>query len=253
MHGIDAVIDRLDAEAIRTARCGQPDGIFAALYRQMTLRVRQGIHEGWFDDGARMERFDVLFAQRYFDAQAGWLRHAPITESWRLAFRAHQRRDLLAVQHMLLGVNAHINLDLPISAARTVRPEEIDALRDDFERINDLIQTLLDEAQGVINAHSPGMARLDRWGGPLDEWMAGFGIRQMRAMAWKEAVRFSQRRCDVATLDERAAGFARRLTQPPWPVQVLLDRIRVEETPHVAEMIRQLNRLSLPGAPPGRR
>ena len=34
-------------------------GYFAALYRKVTINVKQGILNGRFEDGARMERLDV--------------------------------------------------------------------------------------------------------------------------------------------------------------------------------------------------
>ena len=43
-------------------------GFFADLYRQVTLRIKQWIEEGRFDDGVRMEAFTVQFGKRYFAA-----------------------------------------------------------------------------------------------------------------------------------------------------------------------------------------
>src|SRR5437899_12265871 len=43
-------------------------GYFAVVYKRVTLAIRQAINEGQFDDGARVSRLDVAFAQRYFDA-----------------------------------------------------------------------------------------------------------------------------------------------------------------------------------------
>jgi hypothetical protein len=43
-------------------------GYFAALYKRMTIAVGEGIRANAFEDGARMERLDVVFAQRYLSA-----------------------------------------------------------------------------------------------------------------------------------------------------------------------------------------
>jgi Family of unknown function (DUF5995) len=40
-------------------------GYFPALYRLVTIDVKKGIAAGRFQDGARMERLDVVFANRY--------------------------------------------------------------------------------------------------------------------------------------------------------------------------------------------
>lgn len=57
LDALDAVIERSIAERDRV-------GYFAAMYRQVTAKVAEGIAAGFFDDGPRMERLDVVFATR---------------------------------------------------------------------------------------------------------------------------------------------------------------------------------------------
>ena len=65
---IDEVIARLtDIIDISRQEPGRM-GYFAALYRKVTINVKQGILNGRFEDGARMERLDVNFANRYLEA-----------------------------------------------------------------------------------------------------------------------------------------------------------------------------------------
>ena len=52
-------------------------GYFPALYRNVTIKVRDGIASGLFEDGPRMERLDVLFASRYLAAFNGWREGKP--------------------------------------------------------------------------------------------------------------------------------------------------------------------------------
>ena len=69
-ENIDQVINRLD-EIIAVARAEENRlGYFPALYRNVTIQVKTGIEEGFFEDGARMERLDVVFANCYLDALA---------------------------------------------------------------------------------------------------------------------------------------------------------------------------------------
>ena len=87
------------------------------MYRRVTAEVKRRIEAGEFDDGPRMERFDVLFARRYLDAWAQHERGEVPTGVWALAFAAGERWRPVVLQHLLLGMNAHINLDLGIVAA----------------------------------------------------------------------------------------------------------------------------------------
>ena len=57
---IDEVIEALDGVLDEARRDGSRLGYFAALYRKVTIEVKKGIAAGYFDDGPRMERLDVL-------------------------------------------------------------------------------------------------------------------------------------------------------------------------------------------------
>ena len=65
---IDEVITALEQIMDTCTRTGNRLGYFAALYYKVTCRVREGIRNQEFEDGARMERLDVTFANRYLQA-----------------------------------------------------------------------------------------------------------------------------------------------------------------------------------------
>ena len=65
---IKEVVAELDIIIERCINENNKLGMFAALYRKVTLQVEKGIAVGRFDDGARMERLDVVFANRYLEA-----------------------------------------------------------------------------------------------------------------------------------------------------------------------------------------
>ena len=67
---IDEVIAQLGDLIDRSLRERSRLGFFAALYRKVTVKVKEGIAAGRFDDGRRMERLDVTFANRYLEAVA---------------------------------------------------------------------------------------------------------------------------------------------------------------------------------------
>ncbi len=65
---IDEVIQQLE-KIVGWARDNQGRlGYFAALYRKVTVKVKEGIADGFFKDAMRMERLDVIFANRYLEA-----------------------------------------------------------------------------------------------------------------------------------------------------------------------------------------
>ena len=52
--------------------------------------------------------------------------------------RPTARRPII-LQHLLLGMNAHINLDLGVCASELAEPGAIDAIRVDFDAVNDVL------------------------------------------------------------------------------------------------------------------
>ena len=113
-------------------------GYFAVLYHRMTKAILEGIENGSFQDGARMQRLDTIFANRYLKAWHAYTANQPCSRSWKKAFDACRGDKLTVIQHLLLGINTHINLDLGIAAAETSPGEAIHDLEQDFLKINQL-------------------------------------------------------------------------------------------------------------------
>lgn len=243
---IDDVIVALDVIVDRSTTAQSRAGFFAAMYRQVTLAVKRGIDEGRFEDGPRMSRFDAAFAERYLDAYDRWQASTAPPKSWKVAFRATERPDRVVIQHLLLGINAHINLDLGIAAARVAPGEAIFALETDFDRINDILVEVLHEMQDVLNDLSPLMRILDDIGGRTDEQVVNFNVREARQEAWDHAVVLArqdaaemQRTIDV--LDRKVALLGRILNDPGPLLRPALELIRLTETQDVERVIDALN------------
>jgi len=240
---IDAAISAMDVEIDRCLDGGDVGGYFTTVYRAVTARVRDGIDAGEFADCEQMERFDVLFARRYLDARDNWRNNdGTVPASWRLAFEVAETRPCLATQHLLLGINAHINLDLGVAAAAATPPGEIEALRDDFETINDVLAELVDRMQVSLATVSPWTRYVDMAGLRLDEALVTFSLRRARADAWEFAERLStaspQDRRRLETLrDADVAALGARIARPGRPLRWLVTAARRRERDDLAGMV----------------
>jgi hypothetical protein len=174
---LQAIIDRSITENSRT-------GYFAALYYKVTQRVKEGIQNKEFDDNERMERLDVIFASRYLTALEQWERNdKQITASWLTAFKATKQRTHLVLQHLFLGMNAHINLDLGIAAVQACE-ENLPALHSDFNKINTIIASLTYEVINEINRVSPLLSLLGFHYTNKNSIFIQFSIGNARDGAW---------------------------------------------------------------------
>ena len=186
---IDGVLERLNGLLDDAIRNGRRIGYFVALYERVTANVRHALLAGnVFDDGPRMERLDVVFANRFLEA---WDQHVAgrrPSESWAAAFARLEEPGLLVVQHLMLGMNAHINLDLGIAAATvaSTRPQ-LEALHADFNRINDVLARLVKIVEVQLTTICPPLSRLADLV-TVEERIFDFGMMASRDVAWKLAV-----------------------------------------------------------------
>lgn len=198
-------------------------GYFAALYRTVTVVVKERCDAGgYFEDDDRMRELDTIFANRYFDALFKQLRHTGTpTASWAVAFDASDETDLLILHHLLLGMNAHISLDLGIATAEVANGHMTDSLRRDFYRLNNLLESLIDIVQDEINRVSPMMGIVDRALWRIDERLAAFSINVAR----EHAMRFTESLialpeadwpAAIAARDNDVAKLSRFISTVPW-------------------------------------
>jgi hypothetical protein len=246
---IDEVIAELDH--IITAAIAEGDrlGLFAALYRGVTSRVRQGIAGGVFEDGPRMARFDAVFANRYLDALATWRAGGTPSKCWRVAFEASRRTDLILLQHLLLGINAHVNLDLGVAAATVCPGDALPALHTDFDRINQILAALTDDVKRVVAGFSPLLHLLDELGGSAEDAMVNFSLTAARDDAWQHAVMLAPlapalQGPTIAMIDGKATFLARLVAEPGRILTAMLDAVNLEESTDIAAVIRALDAIA---------
>jgi Family of unknown function (DUF5995) len=230
---IGVVLDRLDGVIADTVRTGSRAGYFAAMYRKVTVAVHDAIVAGRFDDDGRAGRFVRVFAERYLGAYHQWRGDDHPTEAWAAAFEASRRWRPIVIQHLLAGMNAHINLDLGIAAATVAPGAELAGLRADFDRINAILAGLVDGFMETVDAVSPWIGLLDRFGGRTDQALIRFSIEIARRRAWDLAVQLAAAPPDtwgdvIAARDGATAGLTGRILTPgPYlPAGLLLIRIR---------------------------
>ena len=237
---IQGVIASLDRIVEWSKQHNKRTGYFAALYRKVTIKVEQGIENNAFDDSDRMEKLDVIFANRYLDAFEAYYKGQPVTKVWKLAFTVTDKWSPVVFQHLMIGMNAHINLDLAIAAAETVEPESLPTLKPDFEKINTLLASLVEEVQVELAQIWPAFKWIDRFARNADETFADKSMIFARDRAWSFANEYATSIDKARTLekmDSRIYLLGRVLVSLPIQFRLLLLAIRMMERGSVAEKI----------------
>lgn len=241
---IDQVISLLDEIISESEKNDNPLGYFASLYRKVTIKVKEGIKENFFDDGPRMEKLDVVFAKRYIDAYYLWQQKRECTNSWKKTFETSESYWPIVLQHLLLGMNAHINLDLGIAAAE-ISKNKIDDLENDFNKINQILSSLVIEVQNDLSAIWPTLSKILRKTNKVDDLIVDFSMELARDGAWKFAKNLAgltEKNFQDAIFDrdKKVAQKAGLVLEPGFMAKIIFKIIRLGEKGTVKEKIRHL-------------
>lgn len=245
---IDDVLDILATIVADTVADEDPLGYFPALYRQVTLKVKDGIEDGRFDDGPRMARFDAWFANAYFEAYETFRGGGRPSRAWQFAFDRSRSARLLILQNLLLGINAHINLDLGVVTGKSFPGIRLTGFHDDFNRINEILASLIPKARHTIERFSPLLEELTAIGGGDVAAALEFSVDAARDEAWRAASLIALAPSDIdrfaiGTLDAKAKLLGRVVADHPEPLASVVRRIRRAESTDVAAIITALDEI----------
>ncbi|KAA5824725.1 hypothetical protein FPF71_08560 [Algibacter amylolyticus] len=183
---IQSVLTQLDDIINECVKTNSRLGLFAYIYRRTTTEIASEIALGRFEDNARLEILDVEFANLYLDAYNAYKTNQTISDAWKFAF-INAQEPLTIVQHIMLGMNAHINLDLALATAKTMTGLELNDIQKDFNNVNDILFQIVNELQDRLSRVSPLMILLDWVGQNEDEKLIDFSMRKAREQSWNSA------------------------------------------------------------------
>jgi hypothetical protein len=174
-----------------------------------------------------------------------WQNNQKVTKSWQKAFELSTDYWPVVLQHLLIGMNAHINLDLGISAAAVSKNKNIDDLQDDFNRINEILSSLVNEVQNNIAEIWPTLKKILQKTNKADDFLVDFSMKLARDGAWNFAVKLSKTpENEIEKLllerDGKVAEKARLILNPGFLASMIFKIIRLGEKGNVATKIKLL-------------
>lgn len=229
---VDVLIARMEAQLTDLVDRGDRRHYFHGTYLRTTKAVATEIAAGGFLDRDWVERWDIVFADLYLDALDADHRGIGPPGPWAAAFAAaDQRTDLLPLHHVLLGMNAHINYDLPQSLLTMIEDAGFDdrALLDrraaDHRHIDEVLVRRVD---GEAREAADGMTRLDRLMAPANRFATKRFLKEARAKVWANTTVLARARRAGGTayrtrLAELERSVTARIEQLTRPGPVLLD------------------------------
>ena len=222
------VVPLLEQVVARSRTQNDPVGYFAMLYRLTTLKIVGAVDQGRFADNARMAEMDKNFANRYLDAVSAHFDEWEATAVWQASFTGAANPKLTVIQHLFLGMNAHINLDLAVAAAETCPGDAIHGFAGDFAKINAILDSLFDIVEHDEAKVWHPLRILLPMGEKIGNLLLAFAMKDERKSAWDRA---------IEELDRRYATLAQDILTPDPLFRPILDEVRDQERGTVAQKI----------------
>ena len=203
---IDEVVDALQRRLDDLPTRLEQRRVFVETYQRTTQAVGAAVDQAFFEDPEWVSRWDVAFADFFLVAHDADLLGGDVPRPWRLAFAADPRLPPLV--HLLLGMNAHINYDLPqamlavIDDAEFTDPALLDRRRRDHERIDRILASRVAAEDLALGGRR---SLLDRLLKPLNRLSSRRFLREARQKVWLNVTQLQ------AARSKGPAAYATRL------------------------------------------
>jgi hypothetical protein len=192
---VDAVVREMTRRFNRQAAACDHDAIFALSYLRTTEEYRRTLSEPAFYEDARfVTHEDAVFAKLYFDAFDAYQRgdRAGTPPAWRIAFQAADDHALPAAGDLFLGINAHVQRDLPfaLAAIGLVKPDGT-TRKTDHDRVNRFLNRVMDDLVPEIARRFDPTIDDTNLPTTVDDLLTFQVIPLWRETAWRNAERLA--------------------------------------------------------------
>jgi uncharacterized protein DUF5995 len=194
-HCLAATLREMDRRFDALATSCDHDAIFALSYLRTTEEYGRTTQDPtFFSDTPFVNHEDAVFARYYFDAFDAWHGGNPggAPPAWRIAFQAAHDESVPALGDLFLGINAHVQNDLPfvLAGIGLVKPDG-SSRKPDHDKVNEFLNRVTDDLFAEIaRRFDPTVDDLEV-PTTLDDLLTFQAIPGWREVAWRNAERLA--------------------------------------------------------------
>jgi hypothetical protein len=225
LHCVSNALERL--RAARDAFGCDHRGVFATTYMTLTRTFRRMLIEdpNLVRDRDYLFVEDALFANFYFRVLRAWDAGEPVPEAWRIALETAESGSVFGAQDMLLGINAHVQNDMPfVLAALGLTTRRGESRKPDHDATNAVLTRAYGPVvRAVRDRFDPSLDLTNPTQVPIDDAAGLEVVRGWREVVWRHAEQLvgastPQERARVAQrIEAYAAAWAELIAAVPAP------------------------------------
>jgi hypothetical protein len=195
-------------------------GVFVSAYLVITRMLDEWVSERRFHRNNLVAHYVIAFANAYLRALAAFedSGRSKIAGAWRQALTASRRGSGSLIQDLLLGINAHINHDLPFAIIEAGLDVDCDLCRRDHLRINEALRQAIPLVrERVVEFYEPCPRIASAICGRVVDSAVAEALVASRSNSWQWATALQsassghERRRIATILDERATAVGDRM------------------------------------------
>ena len=201
--------------------------VFATTYLLLTEQIRDTMRRDprFVNDRRWLIYEDTVFANYYFRAITADERGRAVPEAWRIAFDTARTGDANAGQDMLLGINAHVQRDMPFVLATVgIRTRKGDTRKPDHDVVNQILSDAYEPIVSAIGSRYDSLVTITNasWN-PVDDIAGLEVVKGWREGVWRNAERLleaktaAERAQVTESIETNAATWARMMATPQVP------------------------------------
>lgn len=242
----DDVIKELNSIIEWSVQNNSRIGFFAAIYKNMTMRIKSAADAGEFQDKVRIEKLDVTFAKRYFAAVDNYRNNLDVTPGWAFALENSKQKFTIVLQQLLLSMNPHINMDLPIATSGMCTAEQIVFLYPDFLKINAILASAMIQIEKQIFSVSPVLSLASKSGMKVENKFFNFSLSVARCESWSLACQLAvadekKKEALVQQVNDTVVGLGKKIVSPGLLGRIAIFIIGIFEFKSIKKIIRILD------------
>ncbi|MFL5930608.1 MAG: DUF5995 family protein [Gaiellaceae bacterium] len=187
---VDKTVRQMTSRFDALASSCDHGAIFSLTYLRVTEEYRRTIAAPFFDDTSFVNYEDTLFGHYYFAAYDAWAagRSEQVPAAWRVAFDAAKAGAVSGSGDLLLGINAHVQRDLPLVLylLGLVRPDGT-SRKADHDRVDVILNRVQDEIVSEIARRFDPTVDDSNLPTTLDDAAIFQSLAGWREKAWRNA------------------------------------------------------------------
>jgi hypothetical protein len=164
--------------------------VFASTYVITTVTFKKWLDERRFLNNELVACYVVAFANLYREAVAGYEAgdREAVPVAWQQSFDSARDANVSVYQNLVLGINAHINHDLPYAVLNAGLDVHCDQCYQDHTRMNDALRSATPRVrQRIASVYQPSLHVMNwLYGWTINEAVV-FAFERARQIAWQSA------------------------------------------------------------------